>query len=38
MPAQHHHAWVVFDWEHPKGAPPVLLFAGKAEQPDLFGE
>ena len=25
--AQHHHAWVVFDWAHPKGEPPKLLFA-----------
>ena len=25
---QHHHAWVVFDHEHPPGFPPVLLFAG----------
>jgi kynureninase len=24
--AQHHHAWVVFDYEHPKGQPPVMLF------------
>jgi hypothetical protein len=36
--AQHHHAWIVFDHAHPRGAPPALLFAGKAEQPDLFGE
>jgi hypothetical protein len=35
--AQHHHAWVVFDHAHPQGAPPALLFAGKAEQADLFG-
>jgi hypothetical protein len=35
--AQHHHAWVVFDHAHEKGAPPVLLFSGKVEQPDLFG-
>lgn len=25
--AQHHHAWVVFDHQHPKGQPPALLFA-----------
>jgi len=25
--AQHHHAWVVFDHAHPRGQPPVLLFA-----------
>ena len=25
--AQHHHAWVVFDYEHPAGQPPALLFA-----------
>ena len=25
---QHHHAWVVFDHEHPPGCPPALLFAG----------
>lgn len=25
--AQHHHAWVVFDHHHPRGAPPVLLYA-----------
>lgn len=25
--AQHHHAWVVFDYKHPAGTPPVLLFA-----------
>ncbi len=24
--AQHHHAWVVFDWEHEPGRPPALLF------------
>ncbi len=26
-PAQHHHAWVVFDHAHPPGQPPALLFA-----------
>jgi hypothetical protein len=26
-PAQHHHAWVVFDHAHPPGQPPVLLYA-----------
>ncbi|HME25517.1 MAG TPA: hypothetical protein VKI44_29995 [Acetobacteraceae bacterium] len=25
--AQHHHAWVVFDHEHPPGCPPTLLYA-----------
>jgi hypothetical protein len=25
--AQHHHAWVVFDHAHPKGAPPAMLYA-----------
>ena len=25
--SQHHHAWVVFDHEHPAGQPPELLFA-----------
>lgn len=25
--AQHHHAWVIFDHEHPGGLPPVLLYA-----------
>ena len=25
--AQHHHAWVVFDYEHVGGKPPSLLFA-----------
>ncbi len=25
--AQHHHAWVVFDHEHPAGQPPAMLFA-----------
>jgi hypothetical protein len=25
---QHHHAWVIFDWEHEPGRPPALLFAG----------
>lgn len=25
--AQHHHAWVVFDHEHPQDEPPRLLFA-----------
>jgi hypothetical protein len=25
--AQHHHAWVVLDHAHKKGAPPALLFA-----------
>ena len=25
--AQHHHAWVVFDYEHAGGTPPNLLFA-----------
>ena len=25
--AQHHHAWVVFDHEHPAGSPPALLYA-----------
>jgi len=24
--AQHHHAWVVFDWQHEPGRPPALLF------------
>ncbi len=24
---QHHHAWVVFDHAHPRGAPPALLYA-----------
>lgn len=24
--AQHHHAWVVFDYERPKGQPPVMLY------------
>jgi hypothetical protein len=24
---QHHHAWVVFDYEHPGGKPPVMLYA-----------
>jgi hypothetical protein len=26
-PAQHHHAWVVFDHAHPEGQPPVMLYA-----------
>ena len=25
--SQHHHAWVVFDHDHPAGQPPKLLFA-----------
>jgi len=25
-PAQHHHAWVVFDHAHPRGQPPVMLY------------
>jgi hypothetical protein len=25
--SQHHHAWVVFDYAHPTGQPPTLLFA-----------
>jgi len=25
--AQHHHAWVVFDYAHPPGTPPALLYA-----------
>jgi hypothetical protein len=25
--AQHHHAWVVFDYAHPEGAAPALLYA-----------
>lgn len=25
--AQHHHAWVVFDHDHPSGSPPALLYA-----------
>ena len=25
--AQHHHAWVVFDHDHPLGSPPALLYA-----------
>jgi hypothetical protein len=29
---QHHHAWVVFDHEHPPGCPPALLFA--SPEPD----
>lgn len=24
--SQHHHAWVVFDHQHPKGRPPALLY------------
>ncbi|HVY13733.1 MAG TPA: hypothetical protein VHB27_00795 [Rhodopila sp.] len=24
---QHHHAWIVVDYAHPKGQPPALLFA-----------
>jgi hypothetical protein len=24
--AQHHHAWVVFDHQHPAGQPPTLLY------------
>jgi hypothetical protein len=28
-PAQHHHAWVVFDHAHPPGQPPALLYAGE---------
>jgi hypothetical protein len=23
---QHHHAWVVFDYAHPPGQPPALLY------------
>lgn len=26
-PAQHHHAWVVFDHAHPAGQPPAMLYA-----------
>jgi len=26
-PAQHHHAWVVFDHAHPPGQPPAMLYA-----------
>lgn len=26
-PAQHHHAWVVFDHAHPVGQPPTMLYA-----------
>ena len=26
-PAQHHHAWVVFDHAHPSGQPPAMLYA-----------
>ncbi len=26
-PAQHHHAWVVFDHAYPPGYPPALLYA-----------
>jgi len=26
--SQHHHAWIVFDYAHPSGKPPSLLFAG----------
>lgn len=26
-PAQHHHAWVVFDHTHPPGQPPAMLYA-----------
>jgi hypothetical protein len=25
--AQHHHAWIVFDYTHPAGSPPALLYA-----------
>jgi hypothetical protein len=25
--AQHHHAWVVFDHDHPRGSSPALLYA-----------
>jgi len=25
--AQHHHAWVVFDHDHPRGSPPALLYS-----------
>ena len=25
--AQHHHAWVVFDYAHPSGQPPAMLYA-----------
>jgi hypothetical protein len=25
--AQHHHAWVVFDHDHPPGQPPAMLYA-----------
>ena len=25
--AQHHHAWVVFDHNHPRGTPPALLYS-----------
>ena len=28
-PAQHHHAWVVFDHAHPAGRPPAMLYAGE---------
>jgi hypothetical protein len=28
-PAQHHHAWVVFDHAHPSGQPPAMLYAGE---------
>jgi hypothetical protein len=31
--AQHHHAWVVFDQNHPKDQPPALLFASPAGMP-----
>ncbi len=24
--AQHHHAWIVFDYTHPAGSPPALLY------------
>lgn len=26
-PAQHHHAWIVFDHAHPPGQPPAMLYA-----------
>jgi len=38
--AQHHHAWIVFDFARAGGRPPALLFAGEPaagkRQPDLF--
>ncbi len=30
--SQHHHAWVVFDYAHPVGQPPALLFAGEGRR------